>query len=188
MYDKTPRVRINRWIRAETIRVVGPDGKQVGIMPLNRALYIAKDLELDLVEVAPEAKPPVCRIIDFGKYKYEQQKREKSQKKQQRIQQMKEMLFRPSIGIHDFEVKVKHIRGFLEDGHKAKVIVRFRRGELSHKERGNQLMSKIEKELENVGKVARPSYMFGKDIIMVLAPTEVKKEKDAQTKNEEISS
>ncbi len=147
MQAKTQRVRINRWIRAETIRVVGPDGKQIGIMPLNRALYIAKDLELDLVEVAPEANPPVCRIIDFGKYKYEQQKREKSQKKQQRIQQMKEMVFRPSIGEHDFEVKVRHIKEFLEEGHKTKVSVRFRRAELTHRERGNQLLSKIEKEL-----------------------------------------
>jgi translation initiation factor IF-3 len=157
-------------------------------MPLNRALFIAKDLELDLIEVAPEANPPVCRIIDFGRYKYEQQKRERNQKKQQRIQQMKEMVFRPSIGEHDFEVKIKHIRGFLEDGHKTKVSVRFKRMELAHKERGSQLIARIEKELENVGKVVRPAYMFGKDIIMVLAPTEIRKEKDAQTKNEEVSS
>jgi len=185
---KTQRVRINRWIRAGTIRVVGPDGKQIGIMPLNRALYIAKDLDLDLVEVAPEANPPVCRIIDFGKYKYEQRKREKGQKKQQRIQQMKEMTFRPSIGEHDFEVKVKHIREFLEEGHKTKVSVRFRRAELAHRERGNQLLSKIEKKVEQVSKVVRPSQMFGRDMIMILAPTEVKKEKNAKIKNQEISS
>jgi translation initiation factor IF-3 len=185
---KTQRVRINRWIRAETVRVVGPDSKQIGVMPLNRALYIAKELELDLVEVAPETKPPVCRIIDFGKYKYEQQKREKNQKKQQRIQQMKEMVFRPSIGEHDFEIKVKHIREFLEDGHKAKVIVRFRRGEMAHKERGNYLISKIEKELENIGKVVKPSFMLGKNLIMVLAPMEIRKEKNAKTENEEIGS
>jgi translation initiation factor IF-3 len=166
--------------------VVGPDSNQIGVMPLNRALYIAKDLELDLVEVAPEANPPVCRIIDFGKYKYEQQKRERNQNKQQRIQQMKEMVFRPSIGEHDFEVKIKHIRKFLETGHKTKVTVRFKRAELAHKERGNQLLLKIEKELEAVGKIIKPSHMLGKDLIMVLAPTEVKK--DAKNKNQEISS
>ena len=116
MQPKSKRIRINRWIRAGTVRVVGPDGSQIGIMPLNRALYIAKDLDLDLVEVAPNANPPVCRVIDFGRYKYEQKKREKSQKKQQRIQQMKEMTFRPSIEKHDFEVKIKHIREFLEEG------------------------------------------------------------------------
>ena len=155
-------------------------------MPLNRALYIAKELELDLVEVAPEAKPPVCRIIDFGKYKYEQQKREKNQKKQQRIQQMKEMTFRPSIGEHDFGVKVKHIREFLEDGHKAKIVVQFRRGEMAHRERGNQLIVKIEKELEKIGKVVKPSFMLGKNLIMVLAPIEIRKEKDAKNENKEI--
>lgn len=168
------------------MRVVGPDSNQIGVMPLNRALYIAKDLELDLVEVAPEAKPPVCRIIDFGKYKYEQQKRERNQNKQQRIQQMKEMVFRPSIGEHDFEVKIKHIRKFLETGHKTKVTVRFKRAELAHKERGSQLLLKIEKGLEAVGKVIKPSHMLGKDLMMVLAPTEVKK--DAKNKNQEISS
>ncbi len=186
MQAKTQRVRINRWIRAETVRVVGPDSKQIGVMPLNRALYIARELELDLVEVAPETKPPVCRIIDFGKYKYEQQKREKSQKKQQRIQQMKEMVFRPSIGEHDFKVKVKHIREFLEDGHKTKVIVRFRRGEMSRKERGNQIITKVEKEMENIGKVVKPSYMLGKALMMVLAPIEIRKEKNAKTENKKI--
>ncbi|MDD5455117.1 MAG: translation initiation factor IF-3 [Candidatus Ratteibacteria bacterium] len=186
MQEKTQRVRINRWIRAETVRVIGPDGSQIGVMPLNRALYIAKELELDLVEVAPTTKPPVCRIIDFGKYRYEQQKREKSQKKQQRIQQMKEMTFRPSIGEHDFEVKVKHIREFLEDGHKAKVMVQFRRGEMTHKDRGNQILAKVEKEVEKVGKVVKPCYMLGKNLIMVLAPTEIRKEKNAKTENKEI--
>jgi len=183
---KTRRVRINRWIRAETVRVVGPDGGQIGVMPLNRALYIAKELGLDLVEVAPGTKPPVCRVIDFGKYKYEQQKREKNQKKQQRIQQMKEMTFRPSIGEHDFEVKVKHIREFLEDGHKTKVVVRFRRGEMAHKDRGNQILTKIDKEVENIGKIVKPSYMLGKNLIMILAPIEIKKEKNAKTENKEI--
>lgn len=186
MRSKNQRVRINRWIRAETVRVVGPDGSQIGVMPLNRALYIAKELELDLVEVAPEARPPVCRIIDFGKYKYEQQKREKNQKKQQRIQQMKEMVFRPSIGEHDFGVKVKHIREFLEEGHKAKVVVRFRRGELSHKERGKQITTRIEKELENVGKVIKPAFMLGRALIMVLSPMEVRKEKNAKSENKKI--
>lgn len=188
MQAKTQRVRINRWIRAETVRVVGPDSKQLGVMPLNRALYIAKELELDLVEVAPVAKPPVCRIIDFGKYKYEQQKREKNQKKQRRVQQMKEMVFRPSIGEHDFEVKTKHIREFLEDGHKAKIVVRFRRGEMARKERGSQLLAKIQKGMEDISKVAKPSYMLGKALMMVLAPIEVKKEKNAKTENKEVGS
>jgi len=155
-------------------------------MPLSRALYIAKELELDLVEVAPGANPPVCRIIDFGKYRYEQQKREKSQKKQQRIQQMKEMTFRPSIGEHDFTVKVKHIREFLEDGHKAKVVVQFRRMEMAHKDRGNLILSKVEKEVENLGKVVKPAFMLGKNMIMVLAPVEIRKEKNAKNENKEV--
>lgn len=184
--ERKRRVRINRWIRAEEVRVVGPDSKQIGVMPLNRALFIARDLGLDLVEIAPQAKPPVCRIIDFGRYKYEQQKREKEQKKKQKSKQMKEIVFRPSIEKHDFEVKLKHIKKFLQDGHKTKVTVKFRRAEMAYKEKGNQILSTVEKEVEGIGKIAKPSRMLGRHLVMILAPTEVKK--NAQNKDQEIGS
>lgn len=171
MAEKIKRVRINRSIRAETVRVIGPDSQQIGIMPINRALYIAQDLGLDLVEVAPQANPPVCRIIDYGKYKYEQQKRERTQKKKHRSLEMKEMVFRPSIDKHDFDVKVKHLKKFLISGHKTRIIVRFRRAELAHKERGILLLSNIEKELEEVGKVVKPPHMMGRNFAMIIAPT-----------------
>ena len=160
----------------------------IGIMPLNRALFIAKDLELDLIEVAPEANPPVCRIIDFGRYKYEQQKREKKSEETAENSADEGDDIQAFNRRTRFWSKDKAYQGIPGRWTQNKNSVRFKRMELAHKERGNQLIARIEKELENVGKVVRPAYMFGKDIIMVLAPTEIRKEKDAQTKNEEVSS
>ena len=186
-------------VRAETIRVVGPDSQQIGVMPVARALYMARDLELDLVEIAPDAKPPVCRIMDYGKYRYEQKKREKDQKKKHKSYQLKEIVFRPSIDIHDFEVKMKHLRKFLETDHKTRIRVRFRRAELAHKERGFQLLSRIEKYVEDIGKVVKPPGFEGRQMVMVLAPTGVPVRQpsesghagvknNAQNKDKEISS
>ena len=171
MLHKKRKVKINNEIQAKMVRIVSPDGKEIGIMPLSRALYIAEDLELDLVEVVPHANPPVCRIIDYGKYKYEQEKKEREQKKKQKRDEMKEMKFRISIEKHDFDIKVKHLKKFLESDHKTKINVRFRSMELAHKERGYQLLSRIEKESEEVGRVVSPPHMEGRNLIMIISPS-----------------
>jgi len=140
-------------------------------MPSQRALQIAQDAGLDLVEVAPNANPPVCRIMDYGKYKYEQRKREREEKKKQKNYEMKEIRFRPSIEEHDFAVKVDHLRKFLEIGHRTKITVRFRRMELAHKERGTEIMTKVAKDLQEVGKIVKPSAMEGYNVMtMIIAP------------------
>ena len=171
------RTRVNRAIRAPKVLVIGTNSEQLGVMSPLRALKIAEDVSLDLVEIAPKADPPVCRIMDYGKYKYEQGKREREERKKQKVYELKEMRFRPSIEEHDFGVKVDHLRKFLELGHKTKVTVRFRRMELAHKERGTAIMMKAAKELQDLGKIIRPSTMEGNCMSMILAPLETKGKK-----------
>ena len=174
-YRGRDRTRVNRAIRAPSILVINTDSEQLGVMSSLKALQIAQDAGLDLVEIAPQANPPVCRIMDYGKYKYEQRKREREERKKQKNYEMKEIRFRPSIEEHDFSVKVNHLRKFLETGHKTKITVRFRRMELAHKERGTEIMMKVAKELQEVGKIVKPSSMEGYNMMaMIVAPLETK--------------
>jgi len=163
-------VRINERIFAKTTRVIGPEGEQLGIFTRDLALRKAKELDLDLVEVAPQADPPVCRIIDFAKYKYEQDKREKEVKKHQKQAQLKEVRIRPRIGIHDYEVKLKHIKEFLEKRHKVRVRMWFRGREIAHKDIGNKVIEKLLKDVEKVGRVDREPHMMGKTLVLILSP------------------
>ncbi|EAX46742.1 translation initiation factor IF-3 [Thermosinus carboxydivorans Nor1] len=163
-------MRINEEIRAREVRVISSTGEQLGIMPLRDALRLAGEQQLDLVEVAPQAKPPVCRIMDFGKFKYEQQKRDKEAKKKQKIITVKEVKIRPNIEEHDFNVKIKHAQRFLEDGDKVKVTIMFRGRELSHPELGKQVLTKMANELKNIAAVEREPKLEGKNMIMILAP------------------
>ncbi|SDF23598.1 translation initiation factor IF-3 [Sporolituus thermophilus] len=163
-------MRINEEIRAREVRVISSTGEQLGIMPLRDALRLAGEQQLDLVEVAPQAKPPVCRIMDFGKFKYEQQKRDKEAKKKQKIITVKEVKIRPNIEDHDFNVKIKHAQRFLEDGDKVKVTIMFRGRELSHPELGKQVLMKMANELKNIATVEREPKLEGKNMIMILAP------------------
>ena len=163
-------MRINEEIRAREVRVIGSDGEQLGIMSGREAQQLAYEKNLDLVEIAPTAKPPVCRIMDYGKYRYEQQKREKESRKKQKTFDIKEVKLRPGIEEHDFNVKFKNAVRFLEDGDKVKVTIMFRGRELSHPELGEVLLNKMAAQLKEMAVVERQPKLEGKNMIMIVAP------------------
>ena len=167
-------MRINEEIRAREVRVIvdGVDGKaeQLGVMSSRDALKLANERHLDLVEIAPTAKPPVCKIMDYGKYRYEQQKREKEARKKQKTFDIKEVKLRPGIEEHDFNVKFKNAVRFLEDGDKVKVTIMFRGREITHPELGQELCERFAEELSNVSRVEKPAKVEGRNMIMILAP------------------
>ena len=163
-------LRINEEIRVREVRVTSAEGEQLGIMQVRDALQMAIEQNLDLVEVAPTARPPVCRIMDYGKFKYEQQKRDKEAKKKQKIVTIKEVKLRPNIEDHDFDVKKKNALRFLEDGDKVKVTIMFRGRELSHPELGRVLLVRMAKELADIANVERDPKLEGKNMIMILNP------------------
>nr|WP_092067086.1 translation initiation factor IF-3 [Dendrosporobacter quercicolus]NSL49742.1 translation initiation factor IF-3 [Dendrosporobacter quercicolus DSM 1736] len=163
-------LKINEEIRAREVRVTSSTGEQLGIMPTREALRLAAEQQLDLVEVAPMGKPPVCRIMDYGKFKFEQQKRDKEAKKKQKVVTVKEVKLRPNIEDHDFNVKLKNALRFIEDGDKVKVTIMFRGRELSHPELGRQILVKMANELKNLVTVEREPKLEGKNMIMILSP------------------
>ncbi|NLY54931.1 MAG: translation initiation factor IF-3 [Firmicutes bacterium] len=163
-------VRINQMIRAKEVRVIDVDGAQIGIMPIREALRLAEEKNLDLVEVAPNANPPVCRIMDFGKFRYEQSKRERENRKKQRVIDVKEIRFSPKIDTHDFQVKVKSAQKFLKDGDKVKVTVRFRGREIIHNELAKDLLLQLAKSVEDIAVIERVPKMEGRSLVMILAP------------------
>ncbi len=163
-------MRINEEIRAREVRVVADEGEQLGIMSGRDALNLALERHMDLVEIAPNAKPPVCRIMDYGKYRYEQQKREKEARKKQKTFDIKEVKLRPGIEDHDFDVKFKNAVRFLEDGDKVKVTIMFRGRELSHPELGEVLLTKMAKQLEDLAVIERAAKLEGKNMIMIVSP------------------
>lgn len=169
--------RINDDIRAREVRVVDEDGKQIGVLSKRDALRAAELRNLDLVEIAPRARPPVCKIIDYGKFAYEQQKREKQQRKQQQQQQMKEIRFKWRTDTHDFNFKTRHAKKFLEDGNKVKGSVMFRGREITHKEIGRELLERFIEELSDVSKIDNPIKFEGRSMNVVLAPDKTKKKK-----------
>lgn len=162
-------LRINEEIRAREVRLISSANDQLGILSLRDALRLAAEQQLDLVEVAPLAKPPVCRIMDYGKFRYEQQKREKEAKKKQKIVTIKEVKVRPNIEDHDFLVKLKNAQRFLLDGDKVKATVMFRGRELSHPELGRQVLVRMAAELKDIANVERDPKLEGKNMIMILA-------------------
>ncbi|MEW6181893.1 MAG: translation initiation factor IF-3 [Bacillota bacterium] len=166
----TKDFRINEEIRAREVRLIDVDGSQVGIVSLREALRIAEERDLDLVEVAAQAKPPVCRIMDFGKYKYEVSKRDKEARKKQHIVSIKEVKFRPNIEEHDFQVKVRNALRFLKDGDKVKVTLMFRGREIIHPQIGQKLLERLSVELQNMALVERAAKLEGRNMIMILAP------------------
>ncbi|MDY6028863.1 MAG: translation initiation factor IF-3 [Acidaminococcaceae bacterium] len=167
-------MRINEEIRAREVRVVGSEGQQLGIMSGRDALKLAAENHLDLVEIAPTAKPPVCRIMDYGKYRYEQQKRDKEARKKQKTFDIKEVKLRPGIEDHDFNVKLKNAVRFLEDGDKVKVTIMFRGRELTHPELGEVLLKKMAEQLQDMAVVERVPKLEGKNMIMIVAPKQAK--------------
>lgn len=162
-------LRINEEIRAKEIRVVSSDGEQLGIILVKDALKIALEKELDLVEVAPTAKPPVCRIMDYGKYRYEQSKREREARKKQKIIEIKEIRMTPKIETHDFQVKVKAAQKFLKDGDKVKAIIRFRGREIVHADLGKALLKQLFEDVQEHAIMEREPKIEGKNMIMILS-------------------
>jgi len=152
------------------VRVIGAEGQQVGILPTDEALAMAVELGLDLVEVAPNAEPPVCRVMDYGKYKYEQQKKQQEARKKQTIVQIKEIKVRPKTDDHDFNTKVKHILRFLEEGDRVKVTVFFRGREIVHKDRGEMILRRVVEAVADVAKVEQEPRAEGRTLFLLLAP------------------
>jgi translation initiation factor IF-3 len=163
-------VRVNERIRAKEVRVIDENGQQVGVMTPQQAIQLARGRDLDLVEVAPQATPPVCRIIDFGKYLYEQKKRAHEAKKKQVVIEVKEIKFRPATDEHDYNFKMKHAQEILKDGDKVKATVRFRGREITHKELGMQLLDRLTKDLEGLAVVEFRPRLEGMQMMVVFAP------------------
>lgn len=152
------------------MRLIDQDGEQIGVVPLAEAKRIAEDAELDLVEVSPTAKPPVCRIMDFGKFKFAQSKKQQEAKKKQKQMQVKEVKFRPGTDEGDYQVKLRNLIRFLNDGDKAKVTLRFRGREMAHQDIGLKLLQRVENDLEEYGTVEQYPKMEGRQMVMVVGP------------------
>lgn len=165
---------MNEQIRDRQVRVIGPTGDQLGVMPAVQALQKAAELNLDLVKIAPQATPPVCKIIDYGKYRFEQAKREKEARKNQHIVDIKEIRLSLNIDVHDFNTKVGHAQRFLNDGDKVKVSIRFRGREMGHPEQGHEIMHRFAEALADISNVEKPSKMEGRNMLMFLASKPVK--------------
>lgn len=164
---------MNGQIRAREVRVIGDDGEQLGVIQLRDALRIAQEKELELVEVAPTARPPVCRIMNFGKFKYEQSKRDKEARKKQKVITIKEVRMTPKIEDHDFDVKTRNAERFLKEGDKVKVTVRFRGREIVHADLAKTMLNDLATRLAEVGSVERPPRVEGRQMIMIFAPKNV---------------
>lgn len=162
--------QINEDIRAREVRLVGPDSEQIGIKPLREALQMATDMNLDLVNIAPTAKPPVCRIMDYGKFRYEQQKKEKEARKNQKIVDIKEVWFRANIEEHDYQTKFRNVVKFLKEGDKVKASVRFRGREITHADIGKKILERLASEVAEICNVERAPKLEGRSMIMILAP------------------
>jgi translation initiation factor IF-3 len=168
--DTTKRVRVNKQIRISPIRVIAADGAQLGIMDVETALAAAIEQGLDLVEVAPMARPPVARIMDYGKFKFEQAKMARQAKKKQHVIHLKEVKFRPGIEEHDFMTKTRHAREFLQEGNKVKITLMFRGRQIAHPELGRQVVIRVAQELADVAKIEADAKFEGKFMTMILAP------------------
>jgi translation initiation factor IF-3 len=168
--DATKRVRVNQQIRISPLRVIAPDGAQLGILDRDTALAAAQERGLDLVEVAPLARPPVVRIMDYGKYKFEQAKQARQAKKKQHVILLKEVKYRPGIDDHDFDTKTRHARRFLEEGNKVKVTMMFRGRQVAHPELGKAVLDRVADDLAEIGKIEADAKLEGKNMTMIIAP------------------
>jgi translation initiation factor IF-3 len=164
-------LRINHQIRAKQVRLVGPDGKQIGVVSIQEAMRCAEDANLDLVEVVPETTPPVCKVIDYGKYRYDQTKREKESKKSQHQIKVKEIKVKPNIDTHDFNTKAKHAREFIEKGNKVKITCMFRGREMMHSELGKRVVEQMCENLEDIASPESALKQMGRTLTVVLAPS-----------------
>ncbi|EPX79219.1 translation initiation factor IF-3 [Litoreibacter arenae] len=162
--------RVNDRIRADEIRLIGAEGENVGVVTPARAMAMAEEVGLDLVEISPNANPPVCKIMDFGKYKYETQKKEAEARKKQKIIEIKEVKFRPNTDTNDYDVKMRNVFKFLDNGDKVKVTLRFRGREMAHLNLGRELLERVAADVEGKGKVENMPKMEGRQMIMLIGP------------------
>ncbi|WP_043844582.1 translation initiation factor IF-3 [Roseivivax marinus] len=163
--------RVNDRIRVAEIRLIGAEGENIGVVAPSRGMELAEAAGLDLVEISPNATPPVCKIMDFGKFKYEQQKREAEARKKQKTIEVKEVKFRPNTDSHDYEVKMKNVVKFLEKGDKVKVTLRFRGREMAHQNLGRNLLERVADDVKEIGKVENMPKMEGRQMVMMIGPT-----------------
>lgn len=171
------------------MRIIDQHGAQLGVMTPAAAIAMARDRDADLVEIVPNAVPPVCKIINFGKFKYELAKKDKLQKKHQHVSLLKELRFHPNTDVHDFEFKTRHARQFLADGHKVKATVVFKGREITYKEKGEVLLARFVERVSDISKVDQAAHMEGRSMIMILVPEKKKKivESKAENKGEELA-
>ncbi|WP_159966468.1 translation initiation factor IF-3 [Profundibacterium mesophilum] len=165
--------RVNDRIRVPEIRLIGSEGENVGVVTPQRGMQLAEEAGLDLVEISPNASPPVCKIMDFGKYKYETQKREAEARKKQKTIEVKEVKFRPNTDTHDYDVKMRNVFKFLENGDKVKVTLRFRGREMAHQNLGRELLERVAEDTKDVGKVENMPKMEGRQMVMMIGPVRV---------------
>ncbi len=161
---------MNDRIRTPEIRLIGAEGENEGVVTPERAMELAADAGLDLVEISPNANPPVCKIMDFGKFKYEQQKRESEARKKQKTIEVKEVKFRPNTDTHDYEVKMRNVFKFLENGDKVKITMRFRGREMAHQNLGRDLLERVAEDVTELGKVENMPKMEGRQMVMMIGP------------------
>ncbi len=166
----TKFIRVNQRIRVPQVRLIDSSGEQIGIISTRDALKMASEKGYDLVEISPSAKPPVCKIMDYGKYKYELNKKSKTAKKKQHIIHLKEMRLRPKIEEHDYQFKLKHVREFLEKGNKVKVYLEFRGREMAHQELGQRIIQRLEQDLKDLGAVEQKAKFEGRSLSLTFSP------------------
>lgn len=162
--------RVNDRIRASEIRLIGADGENIGVVSPERGIELAEAAGLDLVEISPNATPPVCKIMDFGKFKYETQKREAEARKNQKIIEIKEVKFRPNTDTHDYEVKMRNVMRFLESGDKVKITLRFRGREMAHQNLGRDLLERVAEDVKEIGKIENMPRLEGRQMVMMIGP------------------
>ncbi|MDH5546697.1 MAG: translation initiation factor IF-3 [Gammaproteobacteria bacterium] len=167
---KKREVRMNAEITSPQVRLIGADGEQAGVVQIAEALAVAAEAGMDLVEISPNAEPPVCRVMDYGKFLFEQNKKQQAAKKKQKQIQVKEIKFRPGTEEGDYQVKLRNLIRFLNDGDKAKVTLRFRGREMAHQELGMDLLKRVETDLSEIGAVEQYPKMEGRQMVMVIAP------------------
>jgi len=169
-------------IRVKEVSVIGDDGEHLGTIPTEEALSIAEDKGMDLVEVAANSNPPVCRIMDYGKHKYKASKKAHEAKKNQKIVHVKEVKFRPNTDKHDFDFKLKHVQRFLENGDKAKVVIFFKGREIVHREFGQKVLERVAEQTEDIAVIEQSAKQEGRTLVMILAPKSFKSKKGSQPK------
>ncbi|MET0286342.1 MAG: translation initiation factor IF-3 [Polyangiales bacterium] len=188
-FDPRARVfsgpRVNERIRVPEVRVIGPEGEMLGILQTREAYLYARERELDLVEVNPKAHPPVCKVMDFGKYKYEEKKKQADARKRQTIVELKEIKIRPKTDDHDMEFKLKHIRRFLEEGDKVKITCRFRGREITHPETAQRQLDYMAQNIQDIGMVETTARMEGRTMTLLLAPKVSKAQMQVKKRQEE---